>query len=135
MKKNYILLESIIKSSKNLKEHLTTIFKEYDLGLTEFGLLEAIYTLGPKPIQILARRILITSGSMTYTVNQLISKGYIKREIFEADNRIFYLHLTENGRINFEKVLVKHDEFLNKFFSDFTDEEKILISKLLRKLF
>lgn len=135
LKRNYILLESIIKSSKNLKDHLTTIFREFDLGMTEFGLLEAIHTLGPQPIQILAKRILITSGSMTYTVNQLINKGYIERKVFQLDNRVFFLHLTEKGKEHFEKILLKYDNFLNKFFSEFTEEEKVLISRLLRKLF
>lgn len=135
MKRNYILLEAIIKSSKNLRDNLTSIFKEFDLGVTEFGLLEAIHTLGPQPIQVLAKRILITSGSMTYTVNQLINKGYIERKVFELDNRIFFLHLTEKGSKDFEKILLKHDEFLTNFFSEFTEEEKKLISRLLRKLF
>lgn len=135
MKRNYILLEAIIKSSKNLRDNLTSIFKEFDLGVTEFGLLEAIHTLGPQPIQVLAKRILITSGSMTYTVNQLINKGYIERKVFELDNRVFFLHLTEKGSKDFEKILLKHDEFLTNFFSEFTEEEKKLISRLLRKLF
>lgn len=72
---------------------MNAIFKDFDLGITEFGLLEAIHSLGPQPIQILANRILITSGSMTYTVNQLIKKGLIQREIFSDDNRIFFLSL------------------------------------------
>lgn len=134
-KLNYIVLESLLKSSKLLKDELNSIFRNFDLGMTEFGLLEAIHTLGAQPIQVLANRILITSGSMTYTVNQLIKKGLISREVFSGDNRIFYLDLTENGKETINKALEKHDIFLEKFFSNLEKEERMLLTKLLRKLY
>lgn len=134
-KLNYIVLESLLKSSKLLKDELNSIFRDFDLGMTEFGLLEAIHTLGAQPIQVLANRILITSGSMTYTVNQLIKKGLISREVFSGDNRVFFLDLTENGKETINKTLEKHDAFLEKFFSNLEKEERMLLTKLLRKLY
>lgn len=132
---NYIVLESLLKSSKILRDGLNSIFKDFSLGITEFGLLEAIHTLGPQPIQILANRILITSGSMTYTVNQLIKKGLISKNVFPEDNRIFILNLTKDGRKIINRALERHDIFLKDFLSQLNKDEKFLLTKLLRKLY
>lgn len=134
-RENYRVLESLIKSSKKLRDDLTDIFKQYDLGIVEFGLLEALYTLGSQPIQILAKRILVTSGSMTYTVNLLLDKGYIERKNYDLDRRIFYLSLTEKGERLIEKVIKVHDDYLENFLKKLDLDERKVVAKLLTKLY
>lgn len=134
-RENYRLLESLIKSSKKLRDDLIDVFKDYDLGIVEFGLLEALYTLGSQPIQILAKRILVTSGSMTYTVNLLLEKGYIEKKNCDEDRRIFYLSLSEKGQSLIKKVIKVHDDYLENFFKKLDLDEIKVVAKLLTKLY
>ena len=78
---NYLVIGSIFRSMDFFKNNLGNIFKKYDLIGTEFGILEAIHTLGPQPIQVLSKRILLTSGGMSYTKKQLIKKELIYEKI------------------------------------------------------
>lgn len=71
---NYAVLETIYRSQALLHTNLELIFKDFGLTGSEFGIMEAIHSLGSQPIQILAYRSLLSSGGMTYTKKQLIKK-------------------------------------------------------------
>ena len=122
---SYAVLETIYRSSNLLNVELGKIFKEYNLTGTEFGIMEAIYSLGAQTIQEIAKRALLTSGGMTYT----------KKQICKENKRISYLHLTDEGKELIVKVLEKHDIYLDKLLSKLTAEEKKQIARLLRKIY
>lgn len=132
---SYAVLETIYRSSNLLNVELGKIFKEYNLTRTEFGIMEAIYSLGAQTIQEIAKRALLTSGGMTYTKKQMITKNLIYEELCEEDKRISYLHLTDEGKELIVKVLEKHDIYLDKLLSKLTAEEKKQITRLLRKIY
>lgn len=132
---SYAVLETIYRSSNLLNVELGKIFKEYNLIGTEFGIMEAIYSLGPQTIQEIAKRALLTSGGMTYTKKQMIAKNLIYEELCEEDKRVSYLHLTDEGKKLIIKVLEKHDIYLDKLLSKLSAEEKKQIARLLRKIY
>ena len=49
--------------------------KNYGLNVTEFAVLELLYSKGPQPIQRIRDRVLIASRSISYVVSQLEDKG------------------------------------------------------------
>lgn len=49
--------------------------KNYGLNVTEFAVLELLYSKGPQPIQRIRDRVLIASSSISYIVSQLEDKG------------------------------------------------------------
>lgn len=132
---NYAVLETIYRSQALLNNELAIIFKKFDLTGSEFGIMEAIYSLGPQPIQILAERSLLSSGGMTYTKKQMINKNLIFEEVCEFDRRISYVHLTELGKETIEKAIKEHDIFLATLLSKFDSEEKKQIARLLQKIY
>ena len=132
---SYAVLETIYRSSNLLNVELGKIFKEYNLTGTEFGIMEAIYSLGAQTIQEIAKRALLTSGGMTYTKKQMMTKNLIYEELCKEDKRISYLHLTDEGKELIVKVLEKHDIYLDKLLSKLTTEEKKQIARLLRKIY
>lgn len=114
---------------------LGKIFKEYNLTVTEFGIMEAIYSLGAQTIQNVANRILLTSGGMTYTKKQMINKNLIYEKVCEEDKRISYIHLTDEGKKLITEVLKKHNICLEKLLAKLAVEEKKQLAKLLRKIY
>lgn len=132
---NYAVIETIYRSTSLLSVELGKIFREYNLTGTEFGILEAIYSLGPQTIQTIANRILLTSGGMTYTKKQMIKKNLVYEKPCEEDKRISYIYLTNEGKNLIVKVLEKHDNHLDKLLEKLSIDEKRQIAKLLRKIY
>ncbi len=135
MHENFRLLESLMRSSECLKRRIALLAEAHCLGLTEFGVLEALSALGPQPIQCIAERILVTSGSMTYIVDKLVGRGLILRAPCERDRRICYLNLTEDGERLLAELMPEHDGVIEDFFGGLEDVEKRVLIGLLRRLY
>ena len=52
-------------------------------------------------------KILIASSSTTYVIDQLVKKGYVKRELCQADKRVTYAEITEEGKTATRKVVIE----------------------------
>ncbi len=132
---NEDLLEALLRSSRTTLAGVEQVLKEYGLCPTEFGVLEAVAALGPQPIQVLAARVLVTSGSMTYTVNQLRRKGLIARVCSREDARRWYLHLTPEGDLLIRRALRAHNQRVAHLFAPLPDRDKHELIRLLTPLF
>ena len=49
--------------------------QEYDLTTPQFGVLEALYHLGPLSLGELADKLLVTGGNVTYVMDRLEEQG------------------------------------------------------------
>src|SRR5215212_782622 len=65
--------------------------------LGEFQLLEALYHKGPLLLGDVQKKILLSSGGVTYTVDRLAEKGLVERKECETDRRARYAALTPKG--------------------------------------
>lgn len=131
---NEALLEALLCSGRAALTGVEQILKEYGLCPTEFGVLEAISVLGPQPIQVLAARVLVTSGSMTYTVNQLRKKGLVIRVCSQEDARRCYLHLTPKGALLTQRALRAHNLRVARLFAPLSEGDKTELIRLLSPL-
>ncbi len=98
--------------------------QEYKLNISEFGVLEMLYHKGDQPVQKIADKILVTSGTITYVINKLEKKDLVIRRKCNKDKRIYYVSLTEKGRDYIAHIFPKHKEFLNNLFKDLSEEDK-----------
>ena len=64
----------------------------------------------------------------------LIELGYVTKHIDYMDKRISVVGLTEEGKRLGKSLLHSYDQFLNVLFSDFSDDEKDDLYRLLGKL-
>jgi MarR family transcriptional regulator, 2-MHQ and catechol-resistance regulon repressor len=69
----------------------------HDLSLVEFGALEALYHKGPMLVGELQRRILISSGGITFLVDRLARRGLVERREYSDDRRARLIALTAAG--------------------------------------
>lgn len=108
--------------------------KRQGLNPTEFAVLEILYNKGPQQIQQIGDRVLISSGSITYVVNNLIKSGYVVKEQYEMDKRISYVYLQPKGKKLMSEIFPKHARQMERITSGLTTEEKKKLIETLKKL-
>src|SRR5437899_11796104 len=61
-----------------VERHSRASIARFDLGTTEFGVLEVLYHKGRLPVCEVQRRILIESGSTTHVVDKLVRPALVR---------------------------------------------------------
>lgn len=106
----------------------------HGLTETEFGILEALYHKGPLLLGDVQRKILLSSGGVTYTVDRLAEKGLVNRQECPTDRRARYAVLTQKGRDLIEEIFPEHAELIERVMSGLSAREQEEATLLLRKL-
>ena len=101
---------------------------------TEFAILEALYHKGPLLLGEVQRKILVTSGGITYLVDRLVEKGLVKREQCPEDRRARYAVLTPAGQALIKKIFPAHAARIEQAMAGLTQAEQREVTALLRKL-
>jgi MarR family transcriptional regulator, 2-MHQ and catechol-resistance regulon repressor len=107
---------------------------QHDLTHTEFGILEALYHKGPLLLGDVQRKILLSSGGVTYTVDRLADKGLVERRECESDRRARYAALTSKGEALIARIFPIHAERIEALMGALTAREQDEAIGLLRKL-
>lgn len=108
--------------------------KRNGLSAAEFSVLELLYHKGRMPLQPIGDKILVTSGSITYTVDKLEQKGYLKRVECADDRRVTYAEITEAGKDLFDRIFPPHAELVESLMEGLTPDEKQQAIMLIKKL-
>ena len=106
----------------------------HDLTMKSFAVLEVLLHKGPLPIGEIGERVLLTSGSMTYVIDQLEERGLLVRCPCEHDRRVQIVALTEAGTALINTVFPDHAERLNTLMHDLSLEDRETLFQLLRQL-
>lgn len=104
------------------------------LNVTDFLILEALLHKGAMPINRIADKVLLTSGSMTTAANRLEEKALVQRVRDPGDGRSYYLHLTRTGKQVIKTAYTAHAEMLGRLIEVFNQEELDDLTMLLKKL-
>ena len=104
------------------------------LKLTDFQILEVLLHKGPLPINTIAGKVLLTSGSMTPAVNRLEDRGFVKRIQDPSDGRCFHVHLTGRGRRVIRKAFTQHAQTLEQIVRSLSAVERRETVRLLKKI-
>lgn len=133
-KTNLKLVIAMARSYNNIFSKIEKNIKSFGLTSSEFGVIEFLYHKGDQPVQEIAKKILVTSGTITYVINKLIEKKYVERKQCSKDKRIFYIHLTDQGESKMANIFPEHEKFLDEVFEGLDKVEKRLLIEKLRKL-
>ena len=117
----------LVRTSGKLLQFLKSDITHYGLNTTEFGVLELLYSKGEFPVQQIAKKILISSSSTTYTINQLESKGFVVR-------RVAYISLSPSGYDLMKDIFPEHAARLDQIFGKLSETELKRLSTLLKKI-
>jgi MarR family 2-MHQ and catechol resistance regulon transcriptional repressor len=107
---------------------------EYDLTAPQFGVLEALYHVGPLSLGELAEKLLVTGGNVTYVMDRLEAQDLVVRERSGDDRRVVRAHLTSKGRATIEAVFPGHVEFIKTLVNGLAGDDQESLRELLKKL-
>ncbi len=113
----------LLRASRSLEDLLKKDVSKYGLNATEFAVLELLYHKGRQPIQIIGKKILVASSSITYVIDKLEEKGFVMRQGCPNDRRVIYAAITEEGEAMMEKVFPEHERKMEELFSAIPAEE------------
>jgi MarR family 2-MHQ and catechol resistance regulon transcriptional repressor len=123
------LMRATNTATSKIHEHL----KEDNLTVSQFGVIEALYHLGPLSQSELGEKILKSNANLTTVVDSLEKKTLVERKRSDQDRRTVMVYLTELGRELIAKVFPRHAKVVTRELEFLTGKEKDALEKLLRK--
>lgn len=124
----------LARAMSAVQAHLQESVTRHDLTLTEFAILEVLYHKGPLLLGEVQRKILVSSGGVTYLVDRLAQKGLVERKECPEDRRARYAALTRAGEELIERIFPAHARCVEQAVSGLDPAEREQAISLLRKL-
>ena len=126
---NELLVEIFNKilaiEGQNLKD------KGIKLSMNEVPVLEAISLTDERTMSNVAKRLGITIGSLTTSINTLYQKGYVSRERDLEDRRKVVVGLLPKAEAVLEEHDAFHEEMIDSIFEEMElDKDELLIESL-----
>jgi len=132
-----LALNTFIKLTRSVNSLMSRLSQRGALGeltVSQFGVLEALYHLGPMCQNELATKILKSSGNMTMVIDNLEKNHLVSRRRNLDDRRMITIHLTEAGEQLIQQVLPAQVAAITAEMSALTPEEQQNLGDLCRKL-
>lgn len=106
----------------------------HGLTVAEFGVLEALHHKGPLLLGEVQRKLLVSSGGITYLVDRLEKRGLVERRACPRDRRASYAALTQEGKTLIRRIFPDHARRIERALSGLKRREKEEAIRLLRRL-
>ena len=132
-----LALNTFIKLTRSVEALMTRLAQHGTLGdltVSQFGVLEALYHLGPMCQNELAGKILKSSGNMTLVIDNLEKHGLVQRQRNTDDRRMVTVSLTQAGQELISAVLPGHVAAIQREMSILSPREQQELGDLCRKL-
>lgn len=132
-----LALDSYIKLSRaaeTVTVRINSHLSNHHLTTSQFGVLEALYHLGPLQVGQLGEKILRSSGNMTLVIDNLVRRDLVIRQPKADDRRCIEIHLTPAGAGLIETIMPGHVTQVVTTMSALTAEEQQTLAALCRKL-
>ena len=104
------------------------------LTISQFGVLEAIYHLGPLSQKEIGQKILRSGGNITMVIDNLEKRGLVIRKRDDADRRVFIVHLTDEGNKLISRLFPRHAAKISDEMSVLSTAEQETLGGLCKKL-
>jgi len=114
--------------------HAAADIGQHGLTLAEFGIVEALYHRGPMLLGEVQKRILVSSGGITFLVDRLAAKGLVERRTCESDRRARYAVLTPKGAELVASIFPKHAAVLTRAIGGLSIEEQKTVTAMLKDM-
>ena len=131
---NLKALTVLVRATDALHELIKKDVAQYGLNPTEFSVLELLYHRGQQPIQLIGKKVLIASSSITYVVDKLEAKNYVIRKACPEDRRVTFAELTAVGRQLMDEIFPKHEQVINQAFQGMDQREMEEMIRTVKKI-
>jgi MarR family 2-MHQ and catechol resistance regulon transcriptional repressor len=129
--KLYVVLT---RASEALHAHARAHIASHGLTEAEFAILDALYHKGRLLLGEVQKKILVSSGGITFLVDKLEKRGLVQRTLCESDRRARYAELTDEGRVLMERIFPSHAEAIRRAMSGLGAADQRAAIELLKTL-
>lgn len=122
------------RAHASVSAHAVAHAAQHGLSLTEFAILEALYHRGRMVLGDIQRRILVSSGGITFLVDRLAEKGFVVRQECPEDRRAKYVTLTREGARLIRSIFPAHARAIADAMRGLSAEEQVAVTQLLKTM-
>jgi MarR family transcriptional regulator, 2-MHQ and catechol-resistance regulon repressor len=122
------------KAAHSIEQNAVRSVSALGLGLSDFAVLEVLLHKGPQPVNVIGKKVLLTSGSITAAVDRLESKKLVRRTADTGDLRARIVQLTETGRRLIERAFQQHAIDMEETMAILRSSERTELVRLLKKV-
>lgn len=113
-------------------EEKAIITKEFeDITNNDMHIIEAIGLGEGTPMSVIAKRLNITVGSLTTSMNALVRKSYVARHRSEEDRRVVLVYLLDKGIAAYNHHKAYHEKMTDAVIQALSPEELKVWAKSL----
>src|ERR1700689_5749845 len=123
----------MMKAMRALTRYAAAGIEDTGLGLSDFGVLEALLPKGPLPVNTIGPMVDLTPGSISIAVDRLVAKGLVSRVESAEDRRVRIVALTPRGKDLIVPAFRKHAAQMRMVFSDLSPGEQRGLEEALKK--
>jgi MarR family transcriptional regulator, 2-MHQ and catechol-resistance regulon repressor len=106
----------------------------HDLTLAEFAVLEALFHKGSLLLGEVQRKILVSSGGVTYLVDRLEQRGLVRRTPCPDDRRARYAELTDDGVALMQRIFPEHAARITEAVATLNENDQRELIRMLKEL-
>ncbi len=123
-----VLFKAYQSLNKNVKDSLN----HTQLSVNEFTVMEALYTKKELSTQQIIDKILIPNSSLTYVLDTLQKRKYIKRVRDNHDKRRQLITLSKEGEELFKDIYQQHYSHMKEIFDELTIDQQQQLEHYLK---
>ena len=130
------LIGRVKRLSHHLYQEMEKTFAEHGLSLASFDVLATLrrsgepYRMSPSELMTFT---MVTSGTMTNRIDQLVKSGYVVRSKNPADGRSFLIELTDQGFAVIDAAVTDHVETQHRLTGCLASGDFQQLNRLLGK--
>lgn len=122
------------RAAESVTQRINGHLQDYNLTISQFGVLEALYHLGPLQPSQLAQKVLKSTGNMTLVIDNLVKRGLVARQRRADDRRRIDISLTAEGAALIENMFPAHVAGVVETMDALSPAEQRQLAALCRKL-
>lgn len=116
-------------------EEKAIITDEYkDLSVNDMHIIEAIGLGEGNNMSAIAKRLNITVGSLTTSMNSIVRKEYAVRRRSQEDRRVVFIQLTEKGERAYHHHAHFHAKMTEAVLKEVSEEQVPMLIDMLKNL-
>jgi MarR family 2-MHQ and catechol resistance regulon transcriptional repressor len=123
----------LYRAAESVTARINADLLAYNLTISQFGVLEALFHLGAMHQAQLAQKILKTTGNLTHVIDHLEERGLVTRQR-QQDRRYILVQLTDSGRALIATMFPPHVAHVVEAFACLTAEEQETLARLCKKV-
>lgn len=132
-----VIDDLFVRTFKNLveiEERSTNFSDGLHATANDMHVIEAIGLGNPQNMSTVAKKLQVTTGTLTISVNNLVKKDYVRRERSEEDRRVVLVSLTEKGKLIYRRHREFHENLVSGMLDQLDTNEIKVLEKVLQNL-